>query len=132
MKHLSLISLSIFAVAGLSGCFMNTPKTYNYGGRYVASQTDSEPFFEAVVKQDSLNATIDFRTGKPNGSVTGTGIGNIDHDGSLIFTFEDRSGNQGTGKLSPSGETYQLSMSPTNVRNQNDATLFGSKVLERK
>ncbi len=111
---------------------MSVPKTYQYSGRYVAPRTGSEPFFEAVVKQEALNATIDFRTGKPNGPVTGTGIGNVDHDGSLVFTFEDRFGNQGTGQLSPSGDTYQLSMSPTNVRNPEAATLFGSKVLRRK
>ena len=114
----------------LSACFMGPPKTHDYTGRYV--DPTANPSFQMQVDQSAFNANLSFMTGKTAAKPVGTGVGNIDHDGVLVFSFEDRSGNQGTGKLEPTGDRYRLSTSPTNMKNPKTAVLVGSKVLEKR
>ena len=105
----------------------------DFSGRYERAG-DAKSVFILYVRQAGANADVEFSASKADGTGAapdGTGTGSLNDKGELAFTFEDSSGNKGTGTLKKTGGSFQLSMKAEPVVEARAAKFYGVIALKK-
>lgn len=105
----------------------------DFTGRYETAG-EKKTVFILHVRQTGNDAEVEFSASNADGSGAapdGNGSGALNEKGELAFTFEDSTGNKGTGLLKKTGATFQLTIKAEPVVDARAAKLYGVVVLKR-